>query len=664
MAAANGPRTDIAVVGWAQTPMIRRTDLSETQLLLRVITDALEPLGLTRADIDFTCLGSCDYITGQAFSFVSNLDAIGAWPPKRDSHVEMDGAWALYEAWLRLQEGDIEIAVVTGSGRSSTGDPALIYPMEMDPFYLAPLGVDPLTFAALQARSLIAAGVADERAMAEVAARSRRDALDNPDAQVKGDADVDTLLASRVRARATAPPRPPTDHRRRRGDGARHRRPRPHAARAPRVHHRLRSPDRVPQPGVPRPHRLAVDPHRGGGRRARRRTGRGRGAAGRVQPRGDPAAPGPRARRRRRGEPIRWRTRGQPDHGDRARPHRVRGQSRVRRREAGAGPLDVGPVPATEPRLHPGGRRVSAEPCAIVGVGQTHHKSRRHDVSFGGLVREAVFRALDDAQMSLGDIDAVVIGKAPDLFEGVMKPELYLSDALGAVGKPMFRVHTAGSVGGTTAIVAASHVQARKHERVLAVAFEKQSEGNAQFALGSGRGASLGAGGAFAPFIRAYISRSGAPEHIGWKVAVKDRQNALEEPVRAPADRGHLHREGEGVPHAVGTAPLPGVVPVVGRRLRGRAHERSRWQRSRGGRSPAGMDPRRVLAQRAAELPGPRPGPPRRVRAGRVGRLRAGRHHEPSRSDRRGRALRAVLVARGDLAGGPRHRGTRRRAGR
>ena len=171
-----------------------------------------------------------------------------------------------------------------------------------------------------------------------------------------------------------------------------------------------------------------------------------------------------------------------------------------------------------------------AEPCAIVGVGQTHHKSRRHDVSYGGLVREAVFRALDDAHMTLADIDAVVIGKAPDLFEGVMKPELYLSDALGAVGKPMFRVHTAGSVGGTTAIVAASHVQARKHERVLAVAFEKQSEGNAQFALGSGRGASLGAGGAFAPFIRAYIQRSGAPEHIGWKVAVKDRQNALKNP--------------------------------------------------------------------------------------------------------------------------------------
>jgi len=179
----SAPSTDIAVIGWAHTPMVRHTDKSETQLLMGAITDAIGPLGLTRADIDFTCLGSCDYITGQAFSFVSNLDAIGAWPPKRDSHVEMDGAWALYEAWLRLQEGDIEIAVVTGSGRSSTRDPALIYPMEMDPYFLAPLGADPLTFAALQARAVIAAGVADERTMAEVAVRAR------------GTGDVESLLA-------------------------------------------------------------------------------------------------------------------------------------------------------------------------------------------------------------------------------------------------------------------------------------------------------------------------------------------------------------------------------------------------------------------------------------------------------------------------------------
>jgi acetyl-CoA acetyltransferase len=186
---------DVAVVGWAQTPMVRRTDLSETQLLVNAISDALVTVGLTRADVDFTCLGSCDYITGQAFSFVQNLDALGAWPPKQDSHVELDGAWALYEAWLRLQHGDIEIAVVTGSGRSSTGDPTLIYPMEMDPYYLAPLGADPLTFAALQARAMIDAGITSERDMAEVAVRSRKSAIGNAHAQVQGEGNVDDLLA-------------------------------------------------------------------------------------------------------------------------------------------------------------------------------------------------------------------------------------------------------------------------------------------------------------------------------------------------------------------------------------------------------------------------------------------------------------------------------------
>src|SRR6267142_1937947 len=140
---------------------------------------------------------------------------------------------------------------------------------------------------------------------------------------------------------------------------------------------------------------------------------------------------------------------------------------------------------------------------AVVGVGQTHHRAARKDVSIAGLVREAAVEALEDAGMTWSDIDAVVIGKAPDMFEGVAMPELYLADALGAVGKPMMRVHTAGSVGGSTSIVAAKLV--------------------------------AGAGGYFAPLIRAYMYRSGAPRHIGHLVAVKDRLAALRNP------KAHLH---------------------------------------------------------------------------------------------------------------------------
>ncbi|MDT4978821.1 MAG: acetyl-CoA C-acetyltransferase, partial [Pseudonocardiales bacterium] len=99
---------------------------------------------------------------------------------------------------------------------------------------------------------------------------------------------------------------------------------------------------------------------------------------------------------------------------------------------------------------------MSKNRAAVLGTGQTHHRAKRGDVSMAGLCREAIDRAMADAKVDWADVDAVVVGKAPDLFEGVMMPELYLADALGAVGKPLLRVHTAGSVGGATAIVAAS----------------------------------------------------------------------------------------------------------------------------------------------------------------------------------------------------------------
>src|SRR4051794_10960938 len=175
---------DIAIIGWGVSPMERHTAKTETQMLLEVITDAVTDAGITRADVDFMCAGSCDYVAGQAFSFVQNIDAVGAWPPKRDSHVEMDGAWAMYESWVRLLLGDIDVAIAMGSGRSSTAEPALIYPMEMDPYYLAPLGTDALSFAALQAQALLHAGKVTERQLAEIAVRCRRDARDNPHAQV------------------------------------------------------------------------------------------------------------------------------------------------------------------------------------------------------------------------------------------------------------------------------------------------------------------------------------------------------------------------------------------------------------------------------------------------------------------------------------------------
>jgi acetyl-CoA acetyltransferase len=184
----------VAVVSFAQTPFVRRTRLNDAELVMDVVTDALDRAKLDRHAIGFCVSGSSDFLTGAPFSFVGALDAVGAWPPIQESHVEMDGAWALYEAWVRLQHGDIDTALVYAFGRSSLGDLQDVLVTQLDPYYLAPLAPDPISLAALQARALLDSGRAKERDFAEVAARSRTSAHDNPKAQVRRSPPANVLL--------------------------------------------------------------------------------------------------------------------------------------------------------------------------------------------------------------------------------------------------------------------------------------------------------------------------------------------------------------------------------------------------------------------------------------------------------------------------------------
>jgi acetyl-CoA C-acetyltransferase len=178
---------------------------------------------------------------------------------------------------------------------------------------------------------------------------------------------------------------------------------------------------------------------------------------------------------------------------------------------------------------------------AVTGIGQSKQAKRR-EVTIAALVREAVKQAMADAALGFADIDAIVLAKTPDLFDGVMNPELYLADAIGARGLPVTRVFTGGSVGGHAAIYGAHLIQADLARRVLIVAYSKESEGNFTWALSRGLpfSAQLGAGAGahFAPVIREYIRRSSAPEHIGWQVAVNHRLNATRNPY------AHVQRPG------------------------------------------------------------------------------------------------------------------------
>lgn len=187
---------DVAVVGFAQRQM-KEFDGSPTcvELLVPILAECYEQTGFTRKDIGFWCSGSSDYLAGRSFSFVSAVDAIGVIPPVNESHVEMDAAWALYEAWIKIQTGEVDTALVYGFGKSSAGVLRRTLALQLDPYTMTPLWPDTVSLAGLQARAGIDAGLWDERAMAEVVNRSLTDAEKNEYAVRKGGSSVDELLA-------------------------------------------------------------------------------------------------------------------------------------------------------------------------------------------------------------------------------------------------------------------------------------------------------------------------------------------------------------------------------------------------------------------------------------------------------------------------------------
>ncbi|WP_216205761.1 thiolase domain-containing protein [Amycolatopsis aidingensis] len=187
---------EVAVVGFAQGHNVRRSEgtTNGVEMLVPLLAEVFEQTSLSKEDIGFWCSGSSDYLAGRAFSFIAAVDALGAFPPIHESHVEMDAAWALYEAWLKIRTGEVDTALVYGFGKSSAGQLRRVLALQLDPYLVAPLWPDSISIAGIQARMGIEAGLWSEREMAEVAARSLADARENPLAQRSGAEDAATLL--------------------------------------------------------------------------------------------------------------------------------------------------------------------------------------------------------------------------------------------------------------------------------------------------------------------------------------------------------------------------------------------------------------------------------------------------------------------------------------
>jgi acetyl-CoA acetyltransferase len=186
---------NVAVVGFAQAPIVARDEhATATEMLYPQVRRALADCGLEREAVDYQVSGSSDYLDGRPFGFVAALDVMGSWPAKQDLHLEMDAAFAAHYAWIRMQAGSCDTAIVCGYGKTSEGDVRRVLNLQLDPYYQAAIGLDPLATAALQASAWMARTGATDRDLAEAAARSRAAGARNPDAQVREAASADDLL--------------------------------------------------------------------------------------------------------------------------------------------------------------------------------------------------------------------------------------------------------------------------------------------------------------------------------------------------------------------------------------------------------------------------------------------------------------------------------------
>ena len=210
--------TDIAVVGFAHAPHVRRTDgtTNGVEMLMPCFHQLYDELGLQQTDIGFWCSGSSDYLAGRAFSFISAIDSIGAVPPINESHVEMDAAWALYEAYIKLLTGQVETALVYGFGKSSAGTLRRVLALQTDPYTVAPLWPDSVSMAGLQARFGLDAGKWTAEQMAQVALDSFAVAerTDSEKLGPRASTNCSPGRTSPIRCAATTSRRSPTARRR------------------------------------------------------------------------------------------------------------------------------------------------------------------------------------------------------------------------------------------------------------------------------------------------------------------------------------------------------------------------------------------------------------------------------------------------------------------
>jgi len=167
----------------------------------------------------------------------------------------------------------------------------------------------------------------------------------------------------------------------------------------------------------------------------------------------------------------------------------------------------------------------------IVGVGQTHHRSKNTDLKGQELISISVKRALESAGLTMADVDAIVIGNM-DHFESINCVDMWSVDGCGGYMKPIMKVTTGGTTGSAVGHAGFYHVASGLFDTVLAIGWEQNSESDTTAAISTcfdpitEREYSAGAIGPLAAQYTAYMSKYGATEEDAALVSVRDHNNA------------------------------------------------------------------------------------------------------------------------------------------
>jgi acetyl-CoA C-acetyltransferase len=142
---------------------------------------------------------------------------------------------------------------------------------------------------------------------------------------------------------------------------------------------------------------------------------------------------------------------------------------------------------------------------AIIGVGQSTFVR-----SYPGAIRELVFEgfkeAMQDAQLSTGDIDASVICSAPE-YDKQRSPAGVFAEYLGLNPQPTFYVETLCSSSSTGLKLAYSLVKSGLHDAVAVIGFQKMSEiSSSESQERMGRGADIQWESPFGTMMPAYYA--------------------------------------------------------------------------------------------------------------------------------------------------------------